>query len=246
MKKALILFAFIIAFAFTATAQNGKSFGKFGNAPPGGNFGKTPPGGNFAANPPANSDADFAKDSLSGGANGQVCNVSKIKTKTNGIQLKNGGQSCADTQLGEIPDVNQMVSSIISEPGSGQVLKANTPFTVSVTTLNLALGNFDDPNTEYYKFSQQLNNQGLIKGHQHVTIQQLKSNTSPPDPKVVAFFKGLNDKGDGKTLSTEVTTGLPAGDHRICTMSSSFAHQPLIMPVAQRGAQDDCIRVTVV
>ncbi|CAG8619780.1 6697_t:CDS:2 [Ambispora leptoticha] len=189
-------------------------------------------------------DANFAKNSLSGGASGNVCDISKIKTKADGTQKKNGGQSCSFTQLGEIPDVSKMVSSLITSPNNGGTVKANTPFTVSVTTTNLELGNFDNPDTEYYLFSQQLNNQGLVKGHTHITIQQLTSNTSPPDARNFAFFKGLNDPSNSGSLSTSVANGLPAGQYRVCTMTASFAHQPLIMPVAQRGSQDDCIRIT--
>jgi len=46
-------------------------------------------------------------------------------------------------------------------------------------------------------------------------------------------------------LQQDVANGLPAGLYRCCTMASSFAHTPVIMPVAQRGSQDDCIRFTV-
>jgi len=46
-------------------------------------------------------------------------------------------------------------------------------------------------------------------------------------------------------LTAAVAGGLPAGSYRLCTMTSSSNHQPVLMPVAQRGAQDDCIRFTV-
>jgi hypothetical protein len=53
------------------------------------------------------------------------------------------------------------------------------------------------------------------------------------------FFKGINDAGNGKSLlSADVTGGLPAGNYRVCSMSSSVNHQPVLMPVAQRGTQD--------
>jgi hypothetical protein len=42
-----------------------------------------------------------------------------------------------------------------------------------------------------------------------------------------------------------VTGGLPAGNYRVCSMTSSSNHQPVLMPVAQRGAQDDCQKFTV-
>ncbi|CAG8591037.1 5665_t:CDS:1 [Ambispora gerdemannii] len=234
MKKGLFILFLVIAFALAVVASPGLS--KRGKKQ------KKPKPGK-PSQPPSSSDADFAKDSLSGAANGHVCDVSKIKTKANGTQLKNGGRSCSDTQIGEIPDVSQMVSSLITTPENGQVLKANTPFTVSVISANLATGNFDDPETEYYKFSQQLNKKGFIKGHTHITVQRLISTKSAPDARDPIFFKGLNNITKESTLSVEVTPGLIPGIYRICTMTASFAHQPLIMPVAKRGAQDDCIRV---
>lgn len=42
-----------------------------------------------------------------------------------------------------------------------------------------------------------------------------------------------------------MTGGLPAGNYRVCTMTSSSNHQPVLMPVAQRGAQDDCQKFVV-
>lgn len=200
------------------------------NAPPA----KAPPA------PPANSDADFNQNSLSGNANPQVCNVSKL-SKTGGTQ--NRGGSCANTQLGEVPSVDKMVSTLITSPPDGSTVKANTPFTITAKSSNIEFGNFDNPDTEYYAFSQQLNKQGFIKGHSHVTVQQL--NGGIPDPTNFAFFKGLNDKSQDGSLSVTVTKGVPAGKYRLCTMTASFAHAPVVMPVAQRGAQDDCIRFNV-
>ena len=68
----------------------------------------------------------------------------------------------------------------------------------------------------------------------------------PPPAGVFAFFKGINTAQDAQgILSADVTGGLPAGKYRVCTLSSASNHQPVLMPVAQRGAQDDCQRFTV-
>jgi len=67
-----------------------------------------------------------------------------------------------------------------------------------------------------------------------------------PNAETFAFFKGINDDGNGNgQLQAVVSNGLPAGFYRVCTMNSASNHQPVIMPVAQRGAQDDCIRFAV-
>jgi hypothetical protein len=110
-------------------------------------------------------------------------------------------------------------------------------------------GFFDDPAKEYYQFPQTLDKDGFIQGHSHVTIQKLESENEAPDARVFAFFKGLNERAQNNILSVVVGSaekaGLDPGYYRACTMTSSFAHQPTLMPVAQRGAQDDCVRFTV-
>jgi len=102
--------------------------------------------------------------------------------------------------------------------------------------------------TRSYTAPQQVKN-GKIVGYIHVTVQDLgRSLTSkkPLDPRKFAFFKGINDAGDGKGgLSATVTGGLPAGNYRACTLGSSSNHQPVLMPVAQRGAQGDCQKFVV-
>ncbi|CAG8510097.1 38358_t:CDS:1 [Gigaspora margarita] len=178
-----------------------------------------------------------------------ICKNNPDFGPTNGLQNRNG--SCSDTVQGEIPDVDHMVSSLIVEPENGDTLEANKNFTVKISTINLVTGFFDDPATQYYTFPQVVDDKtGNIFGHSHVTIQLLKSFNVAPDPKIFAFFKGLNDpEVDGlfsQVIGSATNNGLPPGLYRICTMVASFAHQPTIMPVAQRGAQDDCIRIKVV
>jgi hypothetical protein len=202
-----------------------------------------------AAAPIATDPNVFNQDTLSGPADPLICNKSKIPIKGNGTQNKTpgpGGRTCISTQLGEIPDVTNMPSTLIVSPRNGARIPANQPFTVSAKIVNLETGNFDDPNAQYYSFAQQLDREGQIKGHSHITIQSLTGN-APPSAQVFDFFKGLNDPAVNGVLSVQVTAGLATkGQKRICTMSSSFAHTPVIMPVAQRGSQDDCIRITIV
>jgi transcription initiation factor TFIID subunit 15 len=173
-----------------------------------------------------------------------VCDISK-KTLFNGTQNPNG--ECVTTVMGEIPSKDKMVSTVIRFPKDGDTVQENQPFTIVTKTINLATGFFDDPATQYYSFPQTLDDQGLIQGHSHVTVQQVVDENEPFDPQVFAFFKGLNDPANGQgELSVLVDKGLPAGKYRVCTMVAAFAHQPTLMPIAQRGAQDDCTRFTVV
>ena len=152
--------------------------------------------------------------------------------------------------MGDIPSTDNMVSTILTNPAPGQDIAANQDFQVKMQVANLNAGVFTNPTVTYYSAPQALdpNNNNII-GHVHVTIQTLGPDLAPqqaPDPKTFVFFKGIDDAGDGKGgLTADVTGGLPAGNYRVCTMSASATHQPVTMPVAQRGAQDDCTKFTV-
>jgi len=169
-----------------------------------------------------------------------VCKLSKLKP-ADGTQNRDG--SCVQTVLGELPNINNMVSTIITFPQNNQVLQAGKTFTIRTKTINLATGFFSDPAVQYYTLPQTLDKNGKIQGHSHVTVQNAKNLL---DARVFAFFKGLNDPADGNgELTTVVEDGLKPGSYRLCTMVSSFTHQCVTMPVAQRGAQDDCVRFKV-
>jgi len=149
--------------------------------------------------------------------------------QANGEQIFTG--VCSNTPQGEIPKVENMPSSLIISPGDGQKLKKNKAFKIKVHTTNLELGFFSNPTFEYNALPQQLNKKGLIKGHQHVTIQFLGSrkNVRLPDATDFVFFKGLNDPSGNGILEVEVS-GLPKpGLYRICTIISSFTHQAVVL-----------------
>jgi len=170
----------------------------------------------------------------------QFCKDSGL-LRANGTQIRSG--FCSSTVQGEIPDVTKMTSTLITFPRNGGSVTAGKNFTVKVLVKNLATGFFSDPVNDYYDLPQQLNRNGIIEGHSHITIQKLDGD-KVPEATIFAFFKGLNAKADGGLLTQVANIPIP-GLYRICTMSSSFTHQGVIMPVAQRGAQDDCIRFNV-
>ena len=184
-------------------------------------------------------------NSLSDPAN--FINFCTGKTLTNGLQVKTG--SCNGIVMGNVPSTDNMISSIITFPGPGDTIAANQDFNISVQTQGLAAGSFTNADTTYYSAPQDLDSSGQIIGHTHVTVQDMNNNlaaTTPPDPTTFTFFKGINDAGNGNgLLQAAVAGGLPAGSYRVCTMTSSSNHQPVLMPVAQRGAQDDCQKFTV-
>ncbi|KAK8178541.1 hypothetical protein BC567DRAFT_161118, partial [Phyllosticta citribraziliensis] len=168
-------------------------------------------------------------------------------TLTNGAQNKAG--SCNGIVMGKIPAQSQMVSAIIVNPKPGEDIEANQAFDIKVQTSNLKAGAFTNPQTTYYAAPQDLDGGGDVIGHAHVVIQDMGGTMTPSntlDASKFAFFKGIDDAGNGDgLLSATVANGLPPGIYRVCTMNSASNHQPVVMPVAQRGSQDDCTKFTV-
>jgi hypothetical protein len=151
--------------------------------------------------------------------------------------------------MGRIPGTGNMVASIITNPLNGADIQADQDFTIEVRMNNFAPGTFTNPANTYYSAPQDLDGGGNIIGHTHVTVQDTGADTNPTQPldsTQFVFFKGINTPANDQGLLTaDVEGGLPAGNYRLCTMASSANHQPVLMPVAQRGAQDDCVRFTV-
>ncbi|KAK6850825.1 hypothetical protein PG990_008267 [Apiospora arundinis] len=169
-----------------------------------------------------------------------------------GQQLTNGkqeeGGSCNGIPMGKIPSKGQMISTLVKNPLNNDVVEPNTTFDIQVLIKNLVAGSFTNAQTTYYSAPQDLEG-GLVVGHTHVTVQDLGNSQNPDqtlDATQFVFFKGINDAGNGNgLLSATVDGGLPEGNFRVCTITSASNHQPVIMPIAQRGAQDDCIRFVV-
>lgn len=152
--------------------------------------------------------------------------------------------------MGDIPAKTSMVSSIIIFPPTSNqaVVQSDTTFNITVQMSGLVAGSFTNADATYYAAPQFLQG-GKVVGHTHVTVQDLGSSLNPQtpaDPTQFAFFKGINDAGNGQgLLQAVVQGGLPAGNYRVCTMASASNHQPVLMPVAQRGTADDCTKFVV-
>ncbi|KAK6088182.1 hypothetical protein SCUP234_01248 [Seiridium cupressi] len=169
------------------------------------------------------------------------------ETLTNGLQQKQG--SCNGIPMGKMPASTKMISAVFVNPQNGDNIAANTDFSIQVQMANLAAGTFTNPDSTYYSAPQDLDKTGIVIGHTHVSVQDTGNSlnpTQPLDASQFAFFKGINDAGNGKgLLAADVAGGLPAGNYRVCSMTGAANHQPVLMPVAQRGPQDDCVRFTV-
>ena len=111
--------------------------------------------------------------------------------------------------MGEIPGTGNMITAAFQNPTNGDNIQADQTFDISVQVNNLAAGSFTDPDTTYYSAPQTLQG-GNIVGHTHVTCQVVNGNNAP-NPQEFAFFKGINDNGNGGgLLSATVDGGLAA------------------------------------
>ena len=172
------------------------------------------------------------------------CLLFPDKQKTNGKQIVDG--SCNQTPMGVIAAKALMPSSKFVFPTNGGTVQSNTNFTIKMAIKNIETGHFTNPDSTFHMAPQQVNDQGLIKGHSHVTVEKLTSlgQTEPADPTKFVFFKGLNSVAVNGELSVEVAGGLPAGAYRLASINSAANHQPALVAVAQRGALDDMVYVS--
>jgi len=164
---------------------------------------------------------------------------------TNGQQIPSG--SCDPAPMGVIPSTDHMPSAKFSFPTNFATIAADTAFTIKLEVQNFDTGFFVNAQKNYFAAPQVLNDGGLIQGHSHVVVQKLDSTqqTTPADPKVFAFFKGLNAAANGGVLTADVTNGLPAGAYRLASINTASNHQPVLVPIAQHGSLDDFIYFTV-
>jgi hypothetical protein len=164
---------------------------------------------------------------------------------TNGKQIKTG--SCNPAPMGLIPSTDNMPSAKFVFPTNNGVLNANATFNITLAVSNFDSGNFVNADTNYFAAPQQLSSQGQVVGHAHAVVESISAldQTTPTDPNKFVFFKGLNDKAVDGLLTTAVAGGLPAGTYRLSSIMTAANHQPILVPVAQRGSLDDVVYFTV-
>ncbi|KAJ6479175.1 hypothetical protein DFH09DRAFT_951464 [Mycena vulgaris] len=162
---------------------------------------------------------------------------------TNGGQITSG--SCNPTPIGLIPSVDKMPSAKFNFPRNGDTINANIAFDASLNVVNFHTGVFTNAQKTYFAAPQTLDGAGLIIGHSHFVIEALTAldQILPTDPTKFVFFKGIDGAAVNGALSVNVAKGVPAGAYRICSINSSSNHQPVIVPIAQHGALDDCAYV---
>jgi hypothetical protein len=196
----------------------------------------------------------FAKDGQDVPTPGQVpsltstnnfinfCLTAKNFPITDGKQIKTG--SCNPAPIGLIPATTNMPSCKFVFPKNNDVIEEKQPFDIKLAVKKLKTGNFVNAQTNYFAAPQQLDSKGQVIGHSHIVVERVSSlgQTTPTDPNTFVFFKGVNDKADSKgILTAKVEKGLPAGTYRLASIIAAANHQPVIVPVAQRGTLDDAV-----
>jgi hypothetical protein len=164
---------------------------------------------------------------------------------TNGKQITTG--SCNPAPMGLIPSTSNMPSAKFQVPKNGDVIPVDTAFTITMAVQGFETGNFVNAQENYFAAPQQLNSQGQVIGHSHVVVEQLTSldQTTPTNPQVFAFFKGLNAAAVNGVLTADVANGLPAGTYKVSSINTAANHQPILVPIAQHGSLDDAVYFTV-
>ncbi|KAF9478723.1 hypothetical protein BDN70DRAFT_986367 [Pholiota conissans] len=255
--------------AATGATDVGSSTGSSASPPPAATTAAAPPAqtsstaGGSSADPQTSLTLDpaviakgFANDGQDVPAAGQVASLTSTNNfinfcltvnqpLTNGAQVVDG--SCNPAPMGSIPAKTKMPSSKFIFPKNGGTVAANTAFTIQMGIKNLETGNFVNAQENYFSAPQQLNAQGIIRGHSHVVIETINAldSTTVLDPTVFAFFKGLNAAAENGILTASVDKGLPTGFYKLSSINSAANHQPVLAAVAQHGSLDDTVYFTV-
>jgi len=174
---------------------------------------------------------------------GNSCEGSKLPAH-DGFQ--NGGR-CISTEFGEVANAQDNPSLIIAS--APQIVRANRPFDLRVSTRNLVRDRFLAAGKGgYYKESSFLNADGLVRGHFHTACRILGSRRTAPDPAPVpAFFAATEDGAGGRTPDTVTVrvTGLPAGLAQCAVWAGDGSHRAPMMQRANQIPAFDVVRIVV-
>ncbi|KLJ11465.1 hypothetical protein EMPG_13344 [Blastomyces silverae] len=175
-------------------------------------------------------------------------NYCSRKILTNG--KKNKGGSCNGIPMGEIPSTKHMVSTLIISPSLGDTFKVNQPIVFEIAVRNIEMGFYTNSNVTYISAPQSLNSEGLVQGHTHLTVEFMgptATSIEALDASNPTWFKSVNSPNNkGNRFTARLDKGLgKVGFYRVCTLTAAANHQPVIMPVPKRGAQDDCTKFKV-
>ncbi len=156
---------------------------------------------------------------------------------------------CVSTAFGEVADQDKDPSLLITD--SPRFVRANTPFTLKVSTRNLVRDRFLGAAAGgYYLESSVLTDGGIQRGHFHTACRMLTSTREAPAPGAVpAFFVATQDGGGGSTPDTvtvNVDKGLPGRGIAQCAVwAGDGSHRIPMMERANQTPAFDSVRILV-
>ena len=158
------------------------------------------------------------------------------------------GNRCVSTEFGEVGDQTKNPTLLITD--SPKSVRANTPFTLKVSTRNLVRDRFLAAGAGgYYVESSVLTAEGLVRGHFHTACRMLSSTSEAVDPAPVpAFFVATEDKKGGErpdTVTIQVP-GLPQeGTAQCASWAGDGSHRIPMMASVQAIPAMDTVEFTV-
>jgi hypothetical protein len=172
------------------------------------------------------------------------CDDSKLDAH-DGFQI---GNRCVSTEFGEVGEQSKNPTLLITD--FPKTVKANTPFTLKVSTRNLVRDRFLAAGQGgYYVESSVLTAEGLVRGHFHTACRMLAATNEAPDPAPVpAFFVATEDKKGGATPDTVTiqVPGLPQeGIAQCASWAGDGSHRIPMMQRANQTPALDAVRVKV-
>jgi hypothetical protein len=156
--------------------------------------------------------------------------------------------ACVSTAFGAVAAQDKDPSLLITN--SPRFVRANTAFTLKVSTRNLVRDRFLGAAAGgYYLESSVLTSDGLQRGHFHTACRMLASLNVAPDPAAVpAFFLATQDNAGGATPDTVTISvpGLPSRGIAQCTVwAGDGSHRVPMMQRANQTPAIDSVRILV-
>jgi hypothetical protein len=155
---------------------------------------------------------------------------------------------CVTTEMGEVSAADRNPTLLITS--APRFVRVNRPFEIKFSSRNLVRDRFLAAGVGgYYLETSVLTDEGLQRGHVHVSCRMLSSRRNAPQPDPVpAFFKAIEDSKGGSqpdTVTVQIP-GLPStGTAQCAAWAGDNTHRIPMMQRANQQPAFDVVRVNV-